>query len=51
MSNKRPQELEPKPRLKPRHLKRERQREAMQQEPAAVTLYPEPEAPRWKPMG
>lgn len=41
---------DPEPRLKPRALKRLRQREAMQQ--TRMLEYPQPEpAPMWKPMG
>ena len=50
MPNKPPKDLDPKPR-KPKQTKRLRQWEAMQPEPSSNLLFPEPDPPRWKPMG
>jgi hypothetical protein len=37
--------------LKPRQLKRMRQWEALQRPRREMFPYPEPEPPRWKPLG
>lgn len=37
--------------LRPRDIKRRRQWEAMQRPAREALLFPEPEAPQWKPLG